>query len=296
MENNKYILTLGSYNEVHLKVTIENTEEPAYEAQLFILHPQSLNYIASSDEDKQILCNPHNESMVVCGLGNPFKSQSKITLRFDPKSINDALTEFTFIAFANSTSVQLIKHEPQQIIVTILKQAEVSIKGSAVRTNVIYGGEVKENLKYSDEIGSNITHLYQVVNNGPWKVTQLNVEVAWPVQVSSSKGGDNWLLYLEKVPVVEAAFSGGGECYVRNDQINPLNLTSKPGLDVPMNLKMPNYPDFMDKHYQHSKNRLRRDVSEGKKNEIIDQDGFPRQVVTMVSSFFPLKFGSKLIF
>ncbi|XP_044728247.1 integrin alpha-PS1 isoform X2 [Chrysoperla carnea] len=282
----KYILTLGLEKEVKLIVKIANKAEPAYEAQLFISHPKSLTYIASSAEEKQVLCNPHNDSMVVCGLGNPFKSDhdATVTLRFDPKPINDALNEFKFIVFANSTSVEDIKKDPTEIFVSILKNAEVSIKGSATRTNIIYGGEIKGEsaMKYGDDVGSNVTHLYQVVNNGPWKVAQLTVEVFWPYQVANNKPQGKWLLYLEKPPIVEATNGGGGECYLTGDQINPLNLTSHPGAqEAPLNLRMGSmYSNYQQ--YQPQRRRTRRDTEVIiKSHKITDKDGFKREVVTM---------------
>lgn len=74
---------------------------------------------------------------------------------------------------------------------------------------VFYGGQVKDDstVKYRDEVGSRILHTYQVFNSGPWKVSNLEVHIDWPYQVTnrhlpvSSPG--NWLLYLDEKPYIE---------------------------------------------------------------------------------------------
>lgn len=66
---------------------------------------------------------------------------------------------------------------------------------------VSYGsGGQAENFKYCDEIGPRVMHTYQVFNNGPWKVSNLEVLVNWPFRIANY---NNWLLYLDETPVVE---------------------------------------------------------------------------------------------
>lgn len=44
----------------------------------------------------------------------------------------------------------------------------------------------------------------------------------WPYQVANDKPKGKWLLYLEEEPKIESA--GGGECYVKDNDVNPLRL------------------------------------------------------------------------
>ena len=75
----------------------------------------------------------------------------------------------------------------------------------AATSNVFYGGETKGEsaMDYLDEIGSLVIHTYQVVNNGPWKVDNLNVEINWPLQVANNKPQGKWLLFLEEMPRID---------------------------------------------------------------------------------------------
>lgn len=69
--------------------------------------------------------------MVVCAIGNPFKKSaiSNIQLRFDPKELNDAEDKLEFTVMSNSTSYEV---EPQSLLilrVSVIKRAELSLKG-----------------------------------------------------------------------------------------------------------------------------------------------------------------------
>lgn len=70
---------------------------------------------------------------------------------------------------------------------------------------VLYGGLVKGEsaMKYKDEIGSRVLHTYQVYNEGPWKVSNLEILVDWPFQVANDKPIGKWLLYMEEKPYIE---------------------------------------------------------------------------------------------
>jgi len=70
---------------------------------------------------------------------------------------------------------------------------------------VFYGGVVRgeSSIRYRDEVGTRVLHTYQVFNNGPWKVNQLEVHIDWPYQVANNKPQGKWLLYMDEKPVVE---------------------------------------------------------------------------------------------
>lgn len=50
----------------------------------------------------------------------------------------------------------------------------------------------------------------------------MEVDIDWPHQVGNDKPLGKWLLYLEDLPIVEG--TGGGECSVAKEYVNPLNL------------------------------------------------------------------------
>ncbi|XP_060847943.1 integrin alpha-PS1 isoform X2 [Rhopalosiphum padi] len=230
----QYELIIGQHTEILLNTSAYNQGESAYESRMFIVHPYSFNYIGTVrlEDTKQVDCNPFNKTLVVCALGNPFKKSaiSNIQLRFDPKELNDSENQLEFIVFSNSTSHEVDPQSPLILRANIIKQAELSLKGLARPEQVFYGGQVKDDLsvKYRDEVGSRVLHTYQVFNSGPWKVSNLLVNIDWPYQVASHYTPGKWLLYLDEKPYVEAI--SGGECFMSQEQVNPLGLAVRPGV------------------------------------------------------------------
>lgn len=125
-----YELLLGEREEIVVEVNVANIGESAYEAQLFIVHSQSLNYIASKSNDS-IICNLYNATLVSCSIGNPFKKDKTVDIqvRFDPKGLEDNESQLGFTIFTNSTSKEVKEKLPTVLQATVLKRAELSIKG-----------------------------------------------------------------------------------------------------------------------------------------------------------------------
>lgn len=82
-------------------------------------------------QGKQLNCNPFNATLVVCSLGNPFNRGigANILLRFDPKGLDDSESRLEFVVFANSTSHETELEEPLSLRATVVKRAELSLKG-----------------------------------------------------------------------------------------------------------------------------------------------------------------------
>ena len=125
----QYNFVLGKSDEVQLNVNVKNLADSAYEAHFYVIHQQSVTYIAASKGP--VICEQHNNTVVLCTLGNPFKrnANAKAILRFDPSGLEDSEPRMSFTIFANSTSTQI---KPQSNIIlhtNVVKQAELTIKG-----------------------------------------------------------------------------------------------------------------------------------------------------------------------
>ena len=85
------------------------------------------------------------------------------------------------------------------------------------------------------DIGHKITHTFQITNDGPWHVENMDVLVDWPYQLATSEmesHGDSsenirrnigkWLLYLTEPP--EITPRGAGQCFINSRNINALGL------------------------------------------------------------------------
>ncbi|XP_012263310.2 integrin alpha-PS1 isoform X2 [Athalia rosae] len=283
---NFYELLLGEKEEVVVEVNVTNIGESAYEAQLFIKHSANLNYIASKSNDSGI-CNLHNTTLVSCSIGNPFKMNKSVNIqiRFDPKGLEDNESQLGFVIFANSTSKEVSEKEPITLRATVLKRAELSITGSAKTQWAFYGGPVvgESAIKHLNEVGPRVSHVYEVFNEGPWKVSSVEVRISWPYEVANDKPHGKWLLYLEELPTVQAL--GGGECSLPpGHSVNPLKLQGSFGLDdmetlFPTSTAVPNM-----KNYPNHTNSIRdrRDTEKVVNTKTtIDKDGHRHQVVSM---------------
>lgn len=286
-------------------MSVTNEQDSAYEAQLFVEHQISVTYIAASKG--QVICNRFNETVVACTLGNPLRRNktATVTLRFDPSALDDSEPRVSFKIFANSTSKQQIPREKTVLLVNIVKKAELSIQGWQFPEQSFYGGEVRGEsaMEYVEDVGTSVEHMYQIYNDGPWRVPYLNVKIKWPYQVANDKQKGKWLLYLEDKIKVEGV---SGECVT--DAINPLGLAKRPQLtdfaNEPAELRidyrsvfskmnksqsvLAEGSDKRSKYTKHSSsstlNRVRRDHAVIIRAErLVDKDGNKKDTVNMVN-------------
>ncbi|XP_029660210.1 integrin alpha-PS1 isoform X1 [Formica exsecta] len=278
-----YELLLGEREEIVVEVNVANIGESAYEAQLFIVHSQSLNYIASKSNDS-IICNLYNATLVSCSIGNPFKKDKMVDIqvRFDPKGLEDNESQLGFTIFTNSTSKEVKEKLPTVLQATVLKRAELSIKGSAKTQWAFYGGPVvgESAIKYLNEIGPKVSHIYEVFNEGPWKVSTVEVRISWPYEVANDKAHGKWLLYMEEMPTVQAL--ADGECTLPPGHVvNPLKLQDSVNFDDTDNIMQSSTrPTILYNHTNHI--RTTRDTEKVVNTRtIIDKDGHRHRVVSM---------------
>lgn len=68
-----------------------------------------------------------------------------------------------------------------------------------------YGGPVvgESAIKHLNEVGPKVSHIYQVYNEGPWKVSTVEVRISWPYEVANDKAHGKWLLYMEEMPTIQ---------------------------------------------------------------------------------------------
>ena len=79
--------------------------------------------------------------------------------------MEDSEPKLSFRIFANSTSKQIVEQEDTVLGVTVIKRAELSIRGWPRPEQSFYGGEIKGEsaMEYLDDIGSSVVHTYQVI-------------------------------------------------------------------------------------------------------------------------------------
>lgn len=83
-------------------------------------------------QGKQLTCAPINDTLLACSLGNPLtedQSPVELQVRFDPKDLADTQSRLEFTIWANSTSKEVDPELPLLLRATVVKRAELSLKG-----------------------------------------------------------------------------------------------------------------------------------------------------------------------
>ncbi|XP_064455272.1 integrin alpha-PS1-like [Ornithodoros turicata] len=221
------ILHLGE-EYINMSVKVHNYKEPAYDAVLYIQHPPTVSYVKRTmiTPSSELHCRPHNATLLSCDLGNPFNQGTlEFYIRFS--TLKEAMEEkrLAFVLRANTTSNEENEQDDIEINVRVVRVAQLDIRGATEPEQVWYGGKIvgAQAMTYLDEVGSEVRHKYQVFNQGPYTVPQLDVVVTWPFEVENNQRHGKYLLYMTKDPVV----GGDGECRMQPGQVNPLGLQNR---------------------------------------------------------------------
>ncbi|XP_074602428.1 integrin alpha-PS1-like [Brevipalpus obovatus] len=210
-------------DEIYLDVTVENRGEPAYDAYLYVYHPDiafsSKKYIAGESGD----CKRVSSTLLSCFLGNPFKrSKAQFQILFDSEDLPETAVQMKVELYANTTSLNTgVGKISRTIQADLIRNAELEIRGASYPSGVWYGGDVygESAMKEAQDVGSQVTHSYSITSQGPYFPKEIGVLIEWPYSVATRHGEGKWLLYLMRTMVI-----GGGECQVEDGEVNPLGL------------------------------------------------------------------------
>ncbi|TSK14532.1 Integrin alpha-3 [Bagarius yarrelli] len=189
MEYNSSIKKLMLLVEVSNIPESNREAEDAHQAMLNITVPATLTY--SGFRSKEIECNANKT--VMCDLGNPFKSNRKISFQIIFETFITLYTE------------------------QIVLQLQLSTENPVV--NTYFSGKVvgESAMNRTSDIGSLVEFVFQVsVVGEPLGVLgTLVVDFSWPFESSNGK----WLLYLTEI------LTDGTQCIPPGKIVNHLNLT-----------------------------------------------------------------------
>lgn len=80
-------------------------------------------------------------------------------------------------------------------------------------------------MEHLEDIGARVIHKYQIDNNGLWDLTNLKVNIKWPLQVAPGEDRldkpGKWLLYLESVPDITGKSKLNFFCYAYGVNVEP---------------------------------------------------------------------------
>ena len=214
-----------------MNVTVTNTGEPAYFAWLNLNFSRVFSFVGRADDVTDILCELADEMSINCNLGNPFLHrtetlQFKLVPLYSPEMPSDVM--FTTNLTTTSDNIQSDQASlTVSKVFTLVRRAEVSIRGSIRPESILYGGKVVGESAIRDiaEIGSKVIHTFHIVNDGPWQADRVNVHIDWPYQVETGEKQGKWLLYL--TDPVEISPPGVGKCFINSRNINSLGLRQR---------------------------------------------------------------------
>ncbi|KAM3859578.1 integrin alpha-3b [Diretmus argenteus] len=194
--------------------------EDAHQAMLNISIPNTLSYSGFRSPD-DVEC--HVEDTVICELGNPLKSNEKVSLYiiFETTRISLYTREIESHLLLSTLSEQNdLNPVPVVLLIENTILTSFSIDKPLVQT--YFSGEVmgESAMVSTNDVGSLVEYNFSVVLPGePLRdMGTLAVEFEWPFEVVNGK----WLLYL-----TEIIFKGTAEthCVPPGDVVNLLNLT-----------------------------------------------------------------------
>ncbi|XP_026202276.1 integrin alpha-3-like [Anabas testudineus] len=225
------LLYNASIGEILLEVNVSNTASPASgrpaeDAHVAVLNatiPSSLIYskVRTKGDVTAVIGCSVEDKILLCELGNPFKSNHKVQvlitfqseISLDTREIQSLLQLSTLSEQSDLSPVSvsmLVEYSLQTSLTLINPPGPIFFSGHVVGESAV---------KKTEDIGSLLLFTFQVHIDGKplGSLGTLEVEFRWPRDVSNGK----WLLYLTDIQVNGTSES---RCNPPNNIINPLNL------------------------------------------------------------------------
>ncbi|XP_047021032.1 integrin alpha-PS2 isoform X2 [Helicoverpa zea] len=210
---------LGSGENLHIDVKVENSGEDAFEAAYFLEVPAGVTYAKMERLDKDtadtlIYCSITNRfadgnSTLKCDLGNPMASGQKVNFRLILE-VDARVTSLSFDMVANSTNVEqgTMYDNSMHMNIGVVIRAQLSVIGTSDPPELHYNASLyeTENIKDDTKLGPQLIHKYNIKNEGPFTVEETEIYFMWPYQTLE---GEN-LMYM----LVQPQWLGDVKCDV----------------------------------------------------------------------------------
>lgn len=204
----KYLL--GSKDLLNVEVLISNFGEDAFESNFYMTMPAGLQYRRVEKigdlRDTPITCTaPTRENnLLKCELGNPFPGGkvAKFKVILNPSKKVGMAPSYDFFMEANSTNSERDGSTFDNIYrksVGIWVKTDLKIKGNAQPDELHYNISqymAMENSTTEHDIGPQVHYFFDISNDGPSTVEEMEIFVMWPYE---TQDGDD-LMYLLSNP------------------------------------------------------------------------------------------------
>uniref|UniRef100_A0A673FZ94 Uncharacterized protein n=1 Tax=Sinocyclocheilus rhinocerous TaxID=307959 RepID=A0A673FZ94_9TELE len=214
---------MGDDNSLTLTFNAKNDGGGAYEAELFVVLPPEADYsgIARNNESlAQLTCSYETENQtryLSCDLGNPMKSGTSLWagLRFTVPRLKDT---HKFVQFdlqipllelsLGSSPCSFTFHFPVSLYLSFY---------SVSRPDKVFfpppNWKLTKNVMVEQDVGPSVQHTYELVNNGPSRISHTLLQLKCPMRLQSNR-----FIYP-----LEVTTEGPVNCTTHNI-VNPLNL------------------------------------------------------------------------
>ncbi|XP_058498565.1 integrin alpha-5 [Solea solea] len=186
---------LGDDNSLTLTFNAKNEGEGgAYEAELYVVLPPEADYsgIARNNESlTQLTCSYETENQtryLSCDLGNPMKSGTTLWagLRFTVPRLKDTHKTVQFELQIRSKNENNSHSEVVPYKLEVVVQADVILQGVSRPDKVFFppaNWKLTKNYGVEQDVGPAVEHIYELLNNGPSRISHTLLELRCPLSV-----------------------------------------------------------------------------------------------------------------
>ncbi|XP_051517666.1 integrin alpha-5-like [Myxocyprinus asiaticus] len=215
---------MGDDNSLTLTFNAKNDGGGAYEAELYVVLPPEADYsgIARNNESlTQLTCSYETENQtryLSCDLGNPMKSGTNLWagLRFTVPRLKDTHKFVQFDLQIRSKNENNSQSEVVPYKMEVVVRSDVILQGVS-RPDKIFlpppNWKATKNVMVEQDVGPSVQHTYELVNNGPSRISHTLLQLKCPKRLQSNR-----FIYP-----LEVTTEGPVNCTTHNI-INPLNL------------------------------------------------------------------------
>ncbi|KAF5894083.1 integrin alpha-5-like, partial [Clarias magur] len=233
VKGDKTEVYMGGDNALTLTFNARNDGGGAYEAELYVVLPSEADYsgIARNNESlTQLTCSYETENQtrfLICDLGNPMKSNTNLWagLRFTVPRLRDSQKVVQFDLQIRSKNENNSQSDVVPYKLDVVVKADVILQGVSRPDKVFFppsNWKVTKNVAVEQEIGPSVDHIYELVNNGPSRISHTLLQLKCPMNLQ----GQRFMYPLEintKGPV---------NCTTDNI-VNPLNIKLQQATEQP---------------------------------------------------------------
>ncbi|XP_026092705.1 integrin alpha-5-like [Carassius auratus] len=242
---------IGDDNSLTLTFNAKNDGGGAYEAELYVVLPPEADYsgIARNNESlAQLTCSYEMENQtryLSCDLGNPMKSGTSVWagLRFTVPRLKDTHKFVQFDLQIRSKNENNSQSEVVPYKLEVVVRSDVILHGVSRPDKVFFpppNWKVTKNVIVEQDVGPSVKHTYELVNNGPSRISHTLLQLQCPMMLQRSR-----FIYP-----VEVTTEGPVNCTTHNI-VNPLNLTLQQSSTEQPPLRDPAHKHHIEKRETH---------------------------------------------